>query len=138
MVHVEDVAAGFGRRWRRLHRKGNDDCREEATMVELLEKMVLSGLGALALSKSKGEELLAEVRDRYRLSEEEGRALLEKLQSSAQQGKESLAAAVENEVKRAIRSAGMVTAEEHELLEKRVRELELRLSLLAEDDEPEE
>ena len=107
-------------------------------MVELLEKMMLSGLGALALSKSKGEELLTEVRDKYRLSEDEGRALLEKLQSSAQQGKESLAAAVENEVKRAIRSVGMVTREEHELLEQRVVELERRLSLLAEDNDPEE
>ncbi len=107
-------------------------------MVELLEKMMLSGLGALALSKSKGEELLAEVREKYRLSEDEGRALLEKLQSSAQQGKESLAAAAENEVKRAIRSVGMVTAEEHELLERRVVELERRLSLLAEVADPEE
>ena len=107
-------------------------------MVELLEKMVLSGLGALALSKSKGEELLAELREKYRLSEDEGRALLEKLQGAAQQGKENLAAAAENEVKRAIRGVCMVTREDHELLEKRVAELERRLAAPAEDEEPEE
>ncbi len=107
-------------------------------MVDLLEKMMLSGLGALALSKTRGEELLAELREKYRLSEDEGRVLLEKLQGMAQQGTNTLADSAENEVKKAIRAAGMVTREEYELLEQRVAGLELRLSALAEVDDPEE
>jgi len=107
-------------------------------MMELFEKMMVSGLGALALSKSKADELLAELREKYRLSEDEGKALLEKLQTMTQQGKENLAEAAENEVKRAVRAAGMVTREEYELLEKRVADLERRVSALVEGDEPDE
>ena len=107
-------------------------------MVDLFEKLMVSGLGALALSKSKAEELLAELREKYRLSEEEGKALLEKLQSVAQQGKDNLNEIAENEVKRAIRAAGMVTREEYELLGKRVEELERRLRAMAESGDPEE
>ena len=107
-------------------------------MVELFEKMMVSGLGALALSKTKAEELLEELRDKYRLSEEEGKALLNRLQTMAQQGKDNLAEIAENEVKRAVRAAGMVTREEYELLEKRVVDLERRLLALAESDDPEE
>ena len=116
----------------------NPEMEKETIMVELLEKMMLSGLGALALSKTRGEELLAELREKYRLSEDEGRVLLEKLQGMAQQGKNTLADSAENEVKKAIRAAGMVTREEYELLEQRVAGLELRLSALAEVDDPEE
>ncbi len=104
-------------------------------MVELFEKMMLSGLGALALTKNKGEELLTELKEKYRLSEDEGRALMEKLQSAAQQGRENLAAAADNEVKRAIRGVGMVTREEYELLQQRVQDLERRLAALEENDE---
>ena len=107
-------------------------------MVELFEKMMVSGLGALALSKTKAEELLAELKEKYRLSEDEGKALLEKLQATAQQGKDNLAEIAENEVKRAIRATGLVTREEYELLEKRMADLERRVLALAETDDPEE
>ena len=107
-------------------------------MVELFEKMMVSGLGALALSKTKAEELLTELKEKYRLSEDEGKALMEKLQTMAQQGKDNLGEIVENEVKKAIRAAGMVTREEYELLEKRVADLERRVMNLAETDDPEE
>ena len=107
-------------------------------MVELFEKMMMTGLGALSLSKGKADELLAELREKYRLTEEEGKAFLEKLQTMAQQGKDNIVETAENEVKKAVRAAGMVTREEYGLLEKRVAELERRLSLLAESDDPEE
>lgn len=107
-------------------------------MVELFEKMMVSGLGALALSKNKAEELLTELREKYRLSEDEGKALLEKLQIAAQQGKDNLGEIVENEVKKAIRAAGMVTRGEYEILEKRVADLERQMRALTEVDDPEE
>lgn len=107
-------------------------------MVELFEKMMMTGLGALALSKTKAEELMAEVREKYRLSEDEGKAFVEKLQTMAQQQKDNLTQAAENEVKKAVKAAGMVTREEYELLEKRVAHLESRLAVLSESDDPEE
>ena len=107
-------------------------------MVELFEKMMVSGWGALALSKNKAEELLGELREKYRLSEDEGKALLNKLQTMAQQGKDNLAEIAENEVKTAIRAAGLVTRSDYELLEKRVSDLERRMLTMTETDDPEE
>lgn len=106
-------------------------------MVELFEKMMLSGLGALALSKTKAEELLVEVQQKYRLSEDEGKALMEKFQTMAQQGKDNLSEIADNEVKKALRAAGLVTREEYELLEKRVADLERRTVVLSAEDDPE-
>ncbi len=108
-------------------------------MVEMLEKMMLSGLGALSLSKNKAEELLTELKDKYRLSEDEGKTLLEKIQSMAQQGKETLAETVETEVKKAIRAAGLMTREEFGALEARVTVLERRATdVMANDSDPKE
>ncbi len=106
-------------------------------MMEALERLMVTGLGVVALSKSKADELLAEVREKYRLSEEEGKTLLEKLQAMAQQGKENLAEMADNEVKRAVRAAGMVTREEYDLLEKRVAALERQVMSLQAEDDPE-
>ena len=49
-------------------------------MFELLEKAVLTGLGALSLTQKKAEEILAELKEKYKLSEEEGKAFLDKVQ----------------------------------------------------------
>lgn len=93
-------------------------------MFELLEKAVLVGLGTVALTQKKGEELLAEMKEKYRISEEEGKAFLERLQKMAKESRDSLAEVAEAEVRQAIRRAGMVSRGDFERLQERVDELE--------------
>jgi len=80
---------------------------------------------------------MTELQQTYRLSEDEGKALLDKLQSMAQQGKVNLTDLAEGEVKKAIRAAGLVTREEYDLLEKRVAALERHLATMDPPDDPE-
>jgi len=96
-------------------------------MFDLLEKIVLSGLGAMSLSQKKAEELLAELKDKYKLSEEEGRNFLEKAQTMAKEGKERLSEAADAEVKKVLDKIGLVSREEFDRLQKRLEELEERM-----------
>lgn len=93
-------------------------------MFELLEKAVLTGLGFVSLSQKKGEELLEELKQRYKVSEEDGKALLEKIQGMARESRERIAEIAETEVKRVVDKLGLVTREEFDRLQKRVDALE--------------
>jgi polyhydroxyalkanoate synthesis regulator phasin len=103
-------------------------------MFELFEKAVLTGLGALSLTQKKAEEIITELKEKYKLSEEEGKAFLDKVQGMAKEGRERVAEIADTEVKKVIDRVGLVPREEHDRLLKRVEELEKRLS----DDDPEE
>lgn len=93
-------------------------------MFELFEKTVLTGLGFLSLSQKKAEELLKDLQERYKLSEEEGKAFLEKMQGMAQESREKITEIAETEVKRVIDKLGLVPREEFDRLLKRVEQLE--------------
>jgi polyhydroxyalkanoate synthesis regulator phasin len=93
-------------------------------MFELFEKTVLTGLGILSLSQKKAEELLKEVQERYKVSEEEGKAFLDKMQGMAKESRERIEEIAETEVKKVIDKLGVVPRDEFDRLQKRVEALE--------------
>lgn len=93
-------------------------------MFELFEKVVFTALGAAALTQKKGEELVQEMKARYKISEEEGKAFLERVQEMARAGQQRSAEMAETEVKKALDRMGMVSREDFDRLERRVRALE--------------
>lgn len=97
-------------------------------MFEMLEKAFLTGLGAIALSQKKAEEVLTDLKDKYKMSEEEGKAFLEKVQGIAKEGRARIEEMAEAEVKKAMERMGMVSRDEFERLQRRVAQLENRLT----------
>ncbi|NJD90042.1 MAG: phasin superfamily protein [Geobacter sp.] len=97
-------------------------------MFELFEKAVLTGIGALSLTQKKGEELLADLKERYKFSEEEGKAFLEKIQGAARETREKITEAAETEVKKAVERIGLVPKTDYDALLQRVEELEKKRS----------
>ena len=93
-------------------------------MIEQIEKTVLTGLGFLSLSQKKAEELLKELQERYKLSEEEGKSLLEKLQATAKDSRHRIEEIAEAEVRKVIDRLGLVPREEFDRLLQRVAQLE--------------
>ena len=93
-------------------------------MFELFEKAALTGLGFLALSQKKAEELLTELKEKYKMSEEEGKAFLEKMQGMAKENRDKMTEMAEAEVKKGVDRLGLVSREEYEQLNKRVEDLE--------------
>ncbi|WP_298436629.1 phasin family protein [Geobacter sp.] len=98
-------------------------------MIELIEKAVLTGLGVISLSQKKAEELLSDLKEKYKVGEDEGKALLDKLQKMAGETKERIAEMADQEVKRAIDRFGLVPREEYDRLAKRVEALEAKLNI---------
>lgn len=96
-------------------------------MFELLEKIFLTGLGAVSISQKKVDELVSELREKYKLSEEEGKDFLEKAQKMAKEGKERISEAADAEVRKVIERIGLVPREEFDRLQKKVEELEQKL-----------
>jgi polyhydroxyalkanoate synthesis regulator phasin len=96
-------------------------------MFELFEKAVLTGLGAVSLSQKKAEEFLAELQEKYRVSEDEGKQFLDRMQTMAKEGRSKVAEMAEAEVKKVVDRIGLVPREEFDRLKKRVAQLEARL-----------
>jgi polyhydroxyalkanoate synthesis regulator phasin len=96
-------------------------------MLELFEKAVLTGIGALSITQKKGEELLNELKDRYKISEDEGKAFIDKLQGMAKETREKLAEAAEVEVKKTVERIGLVPKDEFDKLKQRLDDLEKKL-----------
>ena len=96
-------------------------------MTNLLEKTLLTALGAATLSQKKAEEFLQDLKQKFNISEEEGKALLSKLQETARENQEKLEQRAQDEVKKACERLGVVTQEEFDKLKKKVAQLEKRL-----------
>jgi len=96
-------------------------------MLEILEKTLLTGIGAMALTQKKAEELIEDLKKRMNLTEEEGKNLLEKLRDAAKDNQKKLEEMAQDEVKKACDRIGIVTAEEFEKLQSKVDKLEKQL-----------
>jgi polyhydroxyalkanoate synthesis regulator phasin len=97
-------------------------------MFELFEKAVLTGIGALSLTQKKGEELLADLKEKYKFSEEEGKAFIDKIQGAAKETREKITEAAEVEVKKTVERIGLVAKSDFDALQQRFDELEKKLA----------
>lgn len=95
-------------------------------MLEMLEKAVMTTIGVAAITQKKAEELAAEMKERFKLSEDEGKNLVERIQAIATESREKVREAAEVEVQKVVDRLGMVSREEFDRLGERVRELEAR------------
>jgi polyhydroxyalkanoate synthesis regulator phasin len=93
-------------------------------MLELLEKAVMTAIGVAAITQKKAEELATEIKDKYKLSEEEGKHFVEKIQAIANDSREKVRQMAEIEVQKVVERLGLVTREEFDRLAKRIQELE--------------
>lgn len=96
-------------------------------MIDLIEKTVLTGIGALAMSQKKAEELVEELKAKLNLSEEEGRTLLEKIKNTAEENREKLEKLAREEVEKTFNRIGVVSQKDFDSLKKKVASLEKKL-----------
>lgn len=97
-------------------------------MIEMIEKTVLTAVGAMTLTQKKAEELLQELREKLDISEEEGKAFLQKIQEAASKNREKMQEQAREEVKKACERMGVVTKDEFDKLKKKVTSLERKLN----------
>jgi len=97
-------------------------------MLEMLEKAVMTTIGVAAITQKKAEELVAEMKERFKLSEDEGKNLVDRIQTIASESREKVREMAEAEVQKVVDRLGLVSREEFDRLAKRVQELESRNS----------
>jgi polyhydroxyalkanoate synthesis regulator phasin len=100
---------------------------KEAKMIDLIEKTVLTGLGALFLTQKKSEEFLTEVKERFDLTEEDGRQLVSRLQDAAKENQKKFEDLAREELQKSASRMGFVAKEEFDALAKKVARLEKQL-----------
>jgi polyhydroxyalkanoate synthesis regulator phasin len=95
-------------------------------MLELLEKAVMTTIGVAAITQKKAEELAADMKERLKLSEDEGKQLVDRIQGIAKESREKVEEMAEVEVKKVVERLGLVSRDDFDRLTKRVQELESR------------
>lgn len=93
-------------------------------MLEIIEKTLLTALGAASLTQKKAEELATDLKQRFNLSEEEGKELAGKIQSKVSDQQAKFEQQANQEVRRACERIGLVTQHQLEELTQRVAKLE--------------
>ena len=100
-------------------------------MLEVIEKTLLAGNGIASLTQKKAEELIDDLREKLNLSEDEGKKLLDKLQTAAKENQQKIEDLARDEVKKACERIGVVTEEEFAGLKKKVADLDKQLKALS-------
>jgi polyhydroxyalkanoate synthesis regulator phasin len=103
---------------------------ERAELRELAEKLVLAGIGAVALTADRIEALADEVAARGGMAREDARSLVEELAGRWRSETVRLSERTGEGLAGVFRELGLVTRDELEELELRVAQLEHRLRLL--------
>ncbi len=97
-------------------------------MLDLFEKVIMTTIGVAAMSQKKAEELASELKDKFKLSEDEGKKLFERIQTVTKENREKVKEMAEEEVRKVVERLGLVSRQEYDRLAARVQELETKLN----------
>lgn len=92
-------------------------------MIDLIKKIVFTGVGLTYLTKDKIEALGKEIADQAKLSEKEGKELLDELMKKSEESKKEVASQVEKFVTDSLKKMNLATRDELLKLEKKVQRL---------------
>lgn len=97
-------------------------------MIELIKKAMFTGIGVAALTKDKVEELAGEFVEQGKLSEAEGKKLVDEIMDRSKESQEELNQKIETMVQAAVAKLDIAKASEIEALKEEIRELRSTVS----------
>jgi polyhydroxyalkanoate synthesis regulator phasin len=92
-------------------------------MVDLIKKALYTGVGLAVLTKEKAEELVKELTQQAKLSEQEGKELFEGLLKQSEQARNEFQGKVDEAVLTVVKRLNLATKDEVESLKAKVEEL---------------
>ena len=93
-------------------------------MFDLLKKTMLTGIGIASMTKDKIEELGKKISAESKLTEEEGKKMVNDLLKQSEKAREDLEAQIQKLVKKSLEKIDIPTREDLNRLEKRIKKLE--------------
>jgi polyhydroxyalkanoate synthesis regulator phasin len=92
-------------------------------VVDLIKKALYTGIGLAVLTKEKAEEFVKDLTQQAKLSEQEGKELLEGLLKQSEQARNDFQVKVDEAVLTVVKRLNLVTKDEVESLKAKVDEL---------------
>jgi polyhydroxyalkanoate synthesis regulator phasin len=96
-------------------------------MVDLIKKAIYTGLGLAVLTKEKAEELVKELSQQAKLSEQEGKELLEGLLKQSEHARSDLQSKIDEAVVAVVKRLNLATKDEVAGLKEKVEELSAKI-----------
>ena len=96
-------------------------------MVNLIKKAFYTGLGLAVLTKDKAEELVKDIVQQAKLSEGEGKELVDSLMKQSDQARQDFQGKVNEAVLAVVKRMHLATRDEVEELRAKVEELSARV-----------
>jgi polyhydroxyalkanoate synthesis regulator phasin len=96
---------------------------EEINMVDLIKKALYTGVGLAVLTKEKAEELVKDLTQQAKLSEQEGKELFEGLLKQSEQARNDFQAKIDEAVLTVVKRLNLATKDEVATLKAKVEEL---------------
>jgi len=93
-------------------------------MASTLEKFLYAGVGLALKGKEKVEEMANRIIEESKVSEEEGRRFVKEMVEKSEETREEVRNMVEEQVRKTLKSMGIVTRSELDALEARMAVLE--------------
>jgi polyhydroxyalkanoate synthesis regulator phasin len=96
-------------------------------MVDLIKKAIYTGVGLAVLTKEKAEELVKDLTQQAKLSEQEGKELFEGLLKQSEQARNDFQAKVDEAVLTVVKRLNLATKDEVASLKAKVEELSSKI-----------
>jgi polyhydroxyalkanoate synthesis regulator phasin len=96
-------------------------------MIDLIKKALYTGVGLAVLTKEKAEELVKELTQQAKLSEQEGKELFDGLLKQSEQARTDLQTRLDEAVLAVVNRLNLATKDEVASLKAKVDELSSRL-----------
>lgn len=92
-------------------------------MIDLIKKAMFTGVGIVALTKEKVEEIAEEFVEKGKLSEQEGKKFVDELLKRSDESKEAIRQQVDERVRQAMQKVDIARSSEVEDLKAQIRDL---------------
>ena len=92
-------------------------------MIELVKKVLLTGVGVAALSKEKVEDLAKDFVEKGKMTEQEGKKLVDQLLSSSEEARQDLQKQIEGKVQAVLEKMDLAKKSDLEALKLEIEEL---------------
>lgn len=96
-------------------------------MVDLIKKAFYTGLGLAVLTKEKAEEMIKDISQQAKLSEHEGKELMDSLMKQSDQARQDFQSRVDEAVLAVVKRLHLATRDEVEGLRAKVEELSAKV-----------
>ena len=99
-------------------------------MFDIIKKSVLAGIGAVAVTQEKAQEVIADFVEKGKITEQEGKTLLDDMKHALQDNQDKLSATIDERITCVMNRLNLVTKDDLAAVSERLTKIEQQLQEL--------